>query len=64
VPARYTTPMDTTTRTAAADNGMQFHAPHMMWRAFPVLGVAFYALIAHAAYVVPTATLIIHFGKP
>jgi len=56
--------MDTTTRTAAADNGMQFHAPHMMWRAFPVLGVAFYALIAHAAYVVPTATLIIHFGKP
>lgn len=54
--------MTTTRRAPAADNGLSIHRPRMMWRLFPVAGVAFYALIAHAAYVAPAATLIIHFG--
>jgi hypothetical protein len=48
-----------TTRVPVADGGLQYRAPHLLWRAFPILTVLFLGVAIKAAD--PVVWIVIHF---
>jgi hypothetical protein len=48
-----------TTRVPVADGGLQYRAPNLLWRAFPILTVLFLGVAVKAAD--PVVWIVIHF---
>jgi hypothetical protein len=48
-----------TTRVPEADSGLPYRAPHLLWRAFPILTVLFLVVAVKAAD--PVVWIVIHF---
>ena len=49
-----------TTRMPVADGGLHYRAPHLLWRAFPILTVLFLGVAAKAGG--PVVWIVIHFS--
>jgi hypothetical protein len=48
-----------TTRVPVADSGLAYRAPHLLWRAFPILTMLFLGVAVKAAD--PVVWIVIHF---